>query len=245
MTLADHRTRPTVVTEEQREFYDRNGYLMLERIVPDDWLRRLRAATDEMVERSRPLGRSDAVFDLEPDHTAENPRLRRVTSPVDQHPDYWEFASTSVIADVAADLIGPDVKFHHSKLNFKWARGGAEVKWHQDIQFWPHTNYSPLTIGTYLYGRTRLPKVYGSELGFPWSFFFLIAASVTEMMQVALNEWGHSLWIAEEIFAAPFHWPFVLYGWLALALFALWAETLLRLMAIERELDDETAETVR
>ena len=45
----------------------------------------------------------------------------------------------------------PDVKFHHSKLNFKWAEGGEEVKWHQDIQYWPHTNYSPLTIGTYLH----------------------------------------------------------------------------------------------
>jgi Uncharacterized protein conserved in bacteria (DUF2252) len=29
---------------------------------------------------------------------------------------------------VAADLLGPDVKFHHSKLNFKAPRGGEEVK---------------------------------------------------------------------------------------------------------------------
>jgi ectoine hydroxylase len=43
------------------------------------------------------------------------------------------------------------VKFHHSKLNFKWASGGEEVKWHQDITYWPHTNYSPLTIGVYLH----------------------------------------------------------------------------------------------
>ena len=50
------------------------------------------------------------------------------------------------------------------------------------------------TVGTYLYGRYWLPKVYGAEKGFPWSFFFLIAASVTEMAQVAMNEWGHSLW---------------------------------------------------
>jgi ectoine hydroxylase len=42
------------------------------------------------------------------------------------------------------------VKFHHSKLNFKEARGGEEVQWHQDIQFWPHTNYSPLTVGLFL-----------------------------------------------------------------------------------------------
>ena len=25
-----------------------------------------------------------------------------------------------------------------------------EIKWHQDIQFWPHTDFSPLTIGVYL-----------------------------------------------------------------------------------------------
>src|SRR6266516_4418566 len=92
-----------------------------------------------------------------------------------------------------------------------------------------------MTIGTYLYGRTRLPKVYGVEKGFPWSFALLIAASVTEMMQVAMNEWGHSLWIPEEIFAVPFHWPFVFYGWLAGGIFALWAESLIRLLAIEDE----------
>src|SRR5712692_1692796 len=96
-----------------------------------------------------------------------------------------------------------------------------------------------MTIGTYLYGRTRLPKVYGASNGFPWSFFFLIAASVTEMMQVAMNEWGHSLWITEEFFAAPFHWPFVAYGWLASGIFALWAESALRLLGIEKEAEDE------
>ena len=63
---------------------------------------------------------------------------------------YWEFASRSVLVDVVEDLIGPDIKFHHGKLNFKAPRGGEEVKWHQDIQFWPHTNYSPLTIGVFL-----------------------------------------------------------------------------------------------
>ena len=98
------------------------------------------------------------------------------------------------------------------------------------------------TVGTYLYGRYWLPKVYGAENGFPWSFFLLIAASVTEMAQVAMNEWGHSLWITEEIFAVPFHWPFVFYGWLAAGIFALWAETLVRLLQIEGEAEAEATE---
>jgi len=72
-----------------------------------------------------------------------------------------------------------------------------------------------LALGAYLYGRYRIPAVYAPEKGFPWSFFLLISAAVLEFFQVAFNEWGHSLWLSEEFFAVPFHWPFVTYGWLA------------------------------
>src|SRR5688572_14968318 len=85
--VLSHESR--VLTQEQREFYFQNGYLLVESAVDDEWLRRLRAATDEMVDRSRALTRSDRVFDLEPGHSADNPRLRRLTSPVDHHPEYW------------------------------------------------------------------------------------------------------------------------------------------------------------
>jgi ectoine hydroxylase len=143
--------RPTVLTQKQRELYFENGYLLLEKVIDADWLGRLRAATDEMIEQSRTVTASDAVWDLEPGHSAEAPRLRRLSSPNDHHETYWTYASRSPLPDIIADLVGPNVKFHHSKLNFKWARGGEEVKWHQDIGFWPHTNYSPVTAGTYLY----------------------------------------------------------------------------------------------
>ncbi len=105
--------------------------------------------------------------------------------------------------------------------------------------FWAFPLGITMAIGTYLYGRTRLPKIYSPDKGFPWSFFLLISASVTEMMQVAMNEWAHSMWITEEIFAAPFHWPFVTYGWLASGIFALWAESLSRLLQIEDEILEE------
>lgn len=142
---------PRVLSQSQREFYFTEGYLLLEKVIDDNWLAKLRAATDEMVERSRSISQSDKVFDLEPGHRPDAPRLRRVSNPVEQHPVYWDYVNHSILPDIVADLVGPDVKFHHSKLNFKWARGGEEVKWHYDISFWPHTNYSPLTVGTYIY----------------------------------------------------------------------------------------------
>jgi methane/ammonia monooxygenase subunit C len=89
-----------------------------------------------------------------------------------------------------------------------------------------------LALGTYIYGRFWIPEVYGKEKGFPWSFFLLISAAVLECVQVSFNEWGHSLWISEEFFAVPFHWPFVSYGWLAGGMFAVWGETIIRLFEI-------------
>lgn len=141
---------PQVLSQRQREHYFETGYLLLPAFVSAEWLARLRRVTDEFVAESAAWTRSDDKFDLEPGHTAAAPRLRRLTQPVEHHELYWEFASRGPIVDVAEDLLGPDVKFHHSKLNFKWGGGGAEVKWHQDIQFYPHTNYSVLAIGLYL-----------------------------------------------------------------------------------------------
>ena len=141
-----------ILTQAQREAYFRDGFVGVEALIDQHWLQRLNRVTSEFVEISREYSaeRRDKRFDLAPDHRSDSPRLRRLNSPVDHHEEYWAFASTGPFVDIAEDLLGPNVKFHHAKLNFKWAGGGEEVKWHQDIQFWPHTNYQVLTLGVYL-----------------------------------------------------------------------------------------------
>ena len=141
---------PRVLTQDQRAFYHANGYLLLDRLIGADTIARLNEVTDAFVDRSRSQAKSDNTFDLAPGHNAESPKVRRLKRPDEQHPLYWQFA-IGLIADVVADLLGPNVVYHHSKLNFKWHDGGDRVAWHQDIQFYPHTNYSPLTVGTYLH----------------------------------------------------------------------------------------------
>jgi ectoine hydroxylase len=139
-----------VLSQAQRESYFENGYILLEGLIGDDWLSRLRVAMDETITRSGSMTESDDEIWLEKGHSADNPRLLRLNCPDVHHPDFWAYATQSVLPDIAADLIGPDVRFSHSLLNFKWANVGQEVKWHQDIQFYPHTNYSPLSFGTLL-----------------------------------------------------------------------------------------------
>jgi ectoine hydroxylase len=158
-----------VLSDAQRAHYYERGWVAVEGVVDAPWLERLRAVTATFVDQSRSLTESNVIFDLDTGHCAAQPRLRRLSSPTDLHDTYWEFASNGPIVDVAVDLLGPDVKFHHSKLNFKAPRGGEEVKWHQDIQFWPHTNYDLLTIGVFLEdvepGMGEVGFVSGSHAG--------------------------------------------------------------------------------
>ena len=129
-----------VLDEEQRRRYFDEGYLQLPGFIDPDWIERLRAATAEFVEQSRQLSESSDALFLEPDHLPDHPRPLRLNQAVDHHPVFWEFATESVLPDLAVDLVGPNVKFRESTINFKWAEGGAQVHWHQDVPFFPHTN---------------------------------------------------------------------------------------------------------
>ena len=138
-----------VLTQAQREFYFQNGYICVEELIDQDTLDVLLDVTRQFINASREVTESNEVYDIAPGHSKESPLLRRLKEPDAQHETFWSFTN-GLIADVAADLVGPNVFFHHSKLNFKWHDGDDTVQWHQDIQFYPHTNYSPLAIGCYL-----------------------------------------------------------------------------------------------
>mgnify|MGYP002403326141 CR=1 FL=1 len=141
-----------VLSQAQREAYFRDGFLVLENYVPEVWLTKLRRAMIELIDNSRSLTQSTDAFVLEDKHSAVEPRLHRVTNPQDHHPVFWEFFTDRVMVDLAADVVGADVKFHHAKLNVKTGQGSSRFDWHQDIPGWPHTDFSPVTIGIYIEG---------------------------------------------------------------------------------------------
>jgi ectoine hydroxylase len=141
---------PLVLSDAQRRRYFETGYLAAEGLIPAAALRQLIELSDAFVEASRAHGASNEAYDLGPHHRPDRPHVRRLRALVDRHPDFWRFASEAPFVDIVADLVGPDVKFHSSKLNYKWPGSGEIVKWHQDIPAWPHTNYSPVTLGVYL-----------------------------------------------------------------------------------------------
>jgi len=141
---------PVTLSDDQLRSYRESGYLQLESFVGPEWLDELRATSEIFVEKSRELTSSNRTLDVEPGHTAEKPRLRRLVSPLDHHDTFFRFTMQGPPAQLAMALLGGPVRFHHSKLNYKWSGGGEQVKWHQDIQFWPHTDFTPMTVGVYL-----------------------------------------------------------------------------------------------
>jgi ectoine hydroxylase-related dioxygenase (phytanoyl-CoA dioxygenase family) len=141
---------PLVLDQRARERYVADGFLVVPGYVGAAWLARLRAVVAAKIEESRGLIVSDDQFDLAPDHCRGRPNVRRLRKAVDQHPDLWAFAGDAGVVDLVADVLGPDLRFHSSKLNFKWSAGGEAVRWHQDIQAWPHTSFGVLTFGVYL-----------------------------------------------------------------------------------------------
>ena len=141
---------PQVLSEEQRAFFFEHGYLCLEGLVPEELVGRLQAALGELIDRARPLTESDENYVLQSGHSADAPRLRRVYNVSDHHATFWEFASQSIVLEMVADLVGPDVKFREAYINLKWAGGGDAVEWHQDMPFFPHTNRAVVTTLMYL-----------------------------------------------------------------------------------------------
>ena len=136
-----------ILSDEQRAFFNEQGYLLVEQAVTDNQLAGLRRQFESWVEESKAYqdaygetvdGR--ARFDLEPGHCADKPALRRVNAPTDISDEYYQAMRDSKMTDCVTELIGPNVKYHHSKVNSKLPGSATAVKWHQDFPFTPHSN---------------------------------------------------------------------------------------------------------
>ena len=133
-------TPPQVIGDGGRRHWDEFGYLAFPGMLSGAELERLNAALATIIESSRSMSESTHLVDLEVGHRNDSPRLRRAALIDDVDTVFWDFCRESVLVDVAADVLGPNVRFRDAFANLKWSGGGAAVDWHQDLAFYPHTN---------------------------------------------------------------------------------------------------------
>ncbi len=135
------------LSQAQRDAFWRDGFLLVENVLTPEELAALTSEFDgwiaESKDHDKPWGRimdGRPRFDLEPGHSAAKPALRRVNSPTEISASYEHVMAESRVPALVADLIGANVKFHHSKINSKLPGAATLVKWHQDFPFTPHSN---------------------------------------------------------------------------------------------------------
>lgn len=142
-----------MLSQDQIERFWRRGFLVVEDAVAPAQLDALRGEIAAWVEESRghaePFGAPTLDgrprFDMGGEHSAERPALRRVNNPSDISDCFMDVVRNAPTVDMVADLIGPDVKFHHCKVNLKLSGSDTEVGYHQDFAYTPHTNDDVVT----------------------------------------------------------------------------------------------------
>ena len=141
-----------LLTQAQKDRFWHDGVLVVEDAVSARQLAALRAEFQNWVADSQNYicdygetldGR--ARFDLQPGHSATTPGLRRVQSPEEVSPIYEDVMRNAHTVDYCAELLGPNIRFHHGKINSKLPGSATAVKWHQDFLFQPMTNDDMIT----------------------------------------------------------------------------------------------------
>lgn len=140
-----------LLTPAQRKQYDENGFVLVEHALDDEVLHELRNVTQEVCSGAHGLKTHSQFLDLEPTHTPELPRVRRIKTPQLAHPFYRELAQHPQITDPMSSLIGEDIRLRlGGKVNIKSPGIGSPIEWHQDWAFYPHTNQDVLAVGILL-----------------------------------------------------------------------------------------------
>jgi len=139
-----------MISDEMVHAYRRDGVIVVPEVLDKNTLEKVRSVLAELVAGAAGVTEHTDIYDLEPGHAPENPRVRRIKAPHKVHPIFDEIVRSADVIDILTRLIGPGLRLHGSKLNMKSAQYGSPVEWHQDWAFYPHTNDDILAIGVLL-----------------------------------------------------------------------------------------------
>ena len=141
-----------MLSQAQIDEFRESGVIVVDAAYPQEALQPLHDQHLRWIEESRahdgPFGEmldGRPRFDVEASHSNAQPALRRVASPEEISEAFLEPITRGPLLEAVADLLGPNLRFHHAKLNSKLPRSGTTVKWHQDFPFDPHSNDDCIT----------------------------------------------------------------------------------------------------
>lgn len=122
-------TKNGLVTDEARELYRTEGYMIFEKVIPDDMLEMLRK------ECSYFHGYIDGRMDAEGKTTSSiNHKGKRyfIANEYRKSANLWRFIYHPIMAEIATAALGETVFLFHEQWVLKGAYQGMKFSWHQD-----------------------------------------------------------------------------------------------------------------
>src|SRR6204780_6018214 len=114
-----------MISEQDVQAYKRDGVIMVPEVLDASTLSRVRSVIAELVAGAAKTLEHTDVYDLEPGHTAEDPRVRRIKAPQKVHPLFDQIVRSEAVLDILKKLIRPYLRLPVSKLNMKSTHYGS------------------------------------------------------------------------------------------------------------------------
>ncbi|MEJ7706274.1 MAG: phytanoyl-CoA dioxygenase family protein [Nocardioidaceae bacterium] len=143
-------------SDEQKDFWDENGYLVVENALSSSEVEVLRGSLVKLEEQARTLTETTDryIFSLF-GADGGGKRVQQIAEPHEFGGDFVTLARDRRILDVIEGMIGPDILLYYSMLMMKPPSAGAPAPWHQDMSFFVHDNARLVAAQVYLDDATE------------------------------------------------------------------------------------------
>ncbi len=143
--MASTATGRSALTDAQVESYDEQGYLLLRGVLDPEEAAALRSEAHSLMDRLTRSQDIDATWGSARDvGMGGNTRLLHCHNVQFQSAAFTRLLTDARLVDPVADLIGPNVQLHHTKLFIKPPERGSPFPMHQDYPFFPHARHTML-----------------------------------------------------------------------------------------------------
>ena len=128
------------ISDEQKEQYRKEGYMILERVIPDDHLRLLQDECAGQIQRMH-----QRMDDEGADVIGINHRNKRyfVSNCYKERPILRDFLFSDVMAEICKATLGSDAYLFHEQYVVKGKQEGMKFSWHQDSGYVGYPEHKP------------------------------------------------------------------------------------------------------
>lgn len=130
-----------MLSQEQVQFYNDNGYLLVKGVFAKDEAATLRTEGHALIDRIYQTEEVDATWGGARQITEVQTKLLHCHDVQFYSAVFSQLIVDARLTDAAADLMGsPNVQLHHTKMFIKPPEKGSPFPMHQDQPFFPHDN---------------------------------------------------------------------------------------------------------